>query len=268
MLRRYAREFESLYRRYNRRRYVSPDPLEALYRYDDQADREVVGLIAACLAYGRVAQILHSLNVVLERLGDGPARMLNDASAGQLERMFGDWRHRFAGGGELSAMLRGIGSVLRRERSLERAFQAGCEGTDTIAGLEALVRRIDPAGTAGHLLPRPSTGSACKRLHLYLRWMVRRDAVDPGHWRCASPSGLLVPLDTHMHGIGRRLGAITRSSANLASARELTDAFRAVCPDDPVRYDFALTRLGIRTDTDLGEFYRRCGLASTADHGA
>jgi uncharacterized protein (TIGR02757 family) len=264
-LRQHADNLEKLYRRYNRRRYVSPDPLEVLYRYDDPADREVAGLVAACLAYGRVAQILRSVNVVLDRLGEAPARRLSDLRAAQLERMFSDFKHRFQTGKELSAMLCGTADVLRREGALERAFLAGAgsDGCDVLGGLEALTSRLDPAKVCGHLLPRPSTGSACKRLHLYLRWMVRRDAVDPGGWHHTKAVSLVVPLDTHMHNIGTRLGAISRRSANFASAQELTAAFRRICPEDPVRYDFSLTRLGIRTDGDLEAFCRSCGVEAS-----
>ena len=98
----------------------------------------------------------------------------------------------------------------------------------------------------GHLLADPSRGSACKRLHLYLRWMVRGDAVDVGLWRGVPPERLIVPLDTHMHRIGREVGAIHRNQADARAAIELTEAFRLVTPNDPVRYDFALTHWAIR----------------------
>ena len=93
--------------------------------------------------------------------------------------------------------------------------------------------------------------------------MVRRDDVDPGGWDDVSPALLIVPLDVHMHRIARRLGATARKSADLRAAMETTAAFRGICPDDPVRYDFALTRLGIHPETDMEEF-----LAGLAKAGA
>jgi len=110
----------------------------------------------------------------------------------------------------------------------------------------------DAAGNLeGHLLPRPARGSACKRLNLFLRWMVRRDEIDPGGWDAVSPARLIVPLDTHMHRICGSLGLTKRSQADLQAALEITEAFRAFAPDDPVRYDFAISHLGIRGEGDI-----------------
>ncbi|MCK4410112.1 MAG: DUF2400 family protein, partial [Candidatus Eisenbacteria sp.] len=97
-------------------------------------------------------------------------------------------------------------------------------------------------------LPDPARGSACKRLHLFLRWMVRSDDVDPGGWDAVPASKLIVPLDTHMHRFSLLLGLTDRKQANGRTALEITRAFRSFSPDDPVKYDFSLTRLGIRDD--------------------
>jgi len=107
------------------------------------------------------------------------------------------------------------------------------------------------------LISRPDKGSACKRLHMYMRWMVRSDDIDPGCWPEISPSKLIVPLDTHMFNIAKQLGLTTRNQANLATALEVTAGYAKLRPRDPVRYDFALTRLGIRSDTDLDAWLRR-----------
>jgi len=255
---RYADRLEDLYRRYNRRRFVHPDPLEFIYAYDDARDREVAALIASSLAYGRMAQILRSVSGVLERLGANPAARLRRSGPRDLRRMFAGFRHRFATDKELCALLEGAGEVLRRFGSLEACFAAGDDGGQTvISGLSAMVSCLDGDGRAGHLLPDPLKGSACKRLHLFLRWMVRKDRVDPGVWRCVSRARLLVPVDTHMHRIARALGATQRKSADLRTALELTDAFRRIRPADPVRYDFALTRLGIRADADPDDWLER-----------
>ena len=120
-------------------------------------------------------------------------------------------------------------------------------------------------GKPRSLLPSPVAGSACKRLNLFLRWMVRRDEVDPGGWDHVPPSKLIVPLDIHMHRISLQLGLTGRKQANLKAACEITNAFRAIEPDDPVRYDFSLTRLGIRDDLTPDGF--SCGLPYQGGHG-
>jgi len=108
-------------------------------------------------------------------------------------------------------------------------------------------------------LSDPSKGSAAKRLNLFLRWMVRRDAVDPGGWDHVPAALLIVPLDVHMHRISVRLGLTQRKQADLRTACQITAAFRKIEPQDPVRYDFCLTRLGIRDDLDPDQFLKACG---------
>jgi uncharacterized protein (TIGR02757 family) len=106
-------------------------------------------------------------------------------------------------------------------------------------------------------LADPARGSACKRLHLFLRWMVRRDEVDPGGWESVARSKLVVPLDAHMYALARRLGLTGRGQADGRTALEVTAAFRAINAADPVKYDFALTRVGIRTEMDAAGFSGR-----------
>ena len=114
------------------------------------------------------------------------------------------------------------------------------------------------AGKPRSLLPSPRAGSACKRHNLFLRWMVRSDAVDPGGWMDIPSAKLIVPVDVHMHRISLQIGLTKRKQANLRTALEITAAFRSIAPEDPVRYDFALTRLGIRNDTDPESFIDLC----------
>ena len=146
--------------------------------------------------------------------------------------------------------------VIERYGSLQACFAAGLNGDDTVLpALSSFTKELAlSGGLSNGLLPSPAGGSACKRLNLFLRWMVRRDDVDPGGWDGVPASKLIVPLDTHMHRIGLALGLTGRRQADLRTAAEITAAFRAIAPDDPVRYDFALTRLGIRDDLDLSAF--------------
>lgn len=254
---------EAVYARYARREFVHPDPLELLYRFEAPCDCEIVGLIASSLAYGRVSQILNSASGVLERMGSSPARFLRDASHGDLEKIFSGFKHRFQTARELVALLLGIKNAIGKHGSLQACFRSHLDGADELVlpALCGFVRALDAGGRCGHLLPDPSKGSACKRLNLYLRWMVRRDDVDPGCWDGIAPAMLIVPLDTHMHRIALGLGATRRKSADLRAAIETTEAFRKICPSDPVRYDFALTRLGIHPDGDIETFLTECSEA-------
>jgi uncharacterized protein (TIGR02757 family) len=241
---------DALYARYNHKECIHPDPLEFVYRYEDPCDREVVGFIASALAYGRVAQIHRSVSGVLGEMGPSPHRFVMENTPGVFRKHLADFRHRFTTGEQLVALLAGLRRIILRHGSLEVCFTKGLQG-DEWTIWEAMTRFVeelneDAACPASMFIPSPGKGSACKRLNLFLRWMVRCDDVDPGVWSALSPSRLIVPLDTHMHRIGVTLGLTCRKQADLRAAEEITAAFRSIAPEDPVRYDFALTRLGIR----------------------
>jgi uncharacterized protein (TIGR02757 family) len=255
----HADRLRRLYATYNRREFVHPDPLEVLYDYDDLSDRELVGLVASALAYGGVRQILKSVRSVLERM-EPPRLFLKRATRESLLAQFGGFKHRFTTGEELATMLFGMKQVVEQYGSLESCFLQGlsAEEETILPALVAFVREVSAVfeGRPRSLLPSPIAGSACKRLNLFLRWMVRHDDVDPGGWDRVPASKLIVPVDVHMHRISLRLGLTARKQANLRAACEITAAFRAIEPEDPVRYDFALTRLGIREELDLEELIR------------
>jgi len=249
---------EGIYRRFNRKKYLHPDPIEFLHAYENIKDREVAGLVAASLAYGRVAQILKSVSEVLNILGPEPALFLKTVDPPRLWNAFTGFRHRFARQSHLAGLLVGIRSLMLRYGSLYRCFLRGLNGTDEtiLPALIVFARELTGAGnhSTGHLIPLPERGSACKRLNLFLRWMVRKDAVDPGGWDGVPPSKLIIPLDVHMHRVGQALGFTARKQADLQTALEITRGFKRLVPKDPLRYDFSLTRLGIRKDEDLGGF--------------
>jgi len=244
------RELEILYRAYNRRTYVHPDPLELVYRYDSPQDQEIAGLVSACLAYGRVAQILASVGRLLDPMGS-PRTFLLRASAREIRGLTRGFAHRFTTAAEAAALLGAIQGVLRSHGTLERLFVDGLQPHEETI-LPALTRFVERlralaggAARCASLLSSPDDGSACKRLNLYLRWMARRDAVDPGCWRGVPAAKLVVPLDTHLFRIAGKLGLTRRRQADLKTALEVTAGFRRLRPRDPVRYDFALTRFGI-----------------------
>ena len=251
-----------LYSLYNHRDFVHPDPLEFLYDFPDLQDREIVALIASSLAYGRVAQILKSVSSVLQRMGPSPYLFLRDTPLNGILSSFSDFRHRFTTGEELSSMLWGARRAIERYGSLHQCFLAGYREQDetVLPALSAFVRALD-FKTLCHrrgFMPSPDRGSACKRLNLFMRWMVRDDEVDPGGWHLVPVSKLVVPLDTHMHRIGLMLNLTGRKQADMRAAMEITAAFRSMAPEDPVRYDFVLTRFGIRNDLDRATFLKLC----------
>lgn len=255
-----AEQLEELYREYNHRDFVHPDPLEFLYAYPDIRDREIVGLVASALAYGRVATILLNTRIVLDVLGPHPAQRLAGAGRKGLQEELAGFKHRFTTGLQMAGLLWGIRAALAAYGSLNDCFLAGMpEDRSMTVALHEFGSALGDLGSfpCDFLLPTPEKGSACKRLNLYMRWMVRDDEVDPGGWHGVSAADLIVPLDTHMFRTGHAFGFTRRRQADLRAALEVTDGFRRIVPDDPVRYDFSLTRLGIRAEAGLDGFLRR-----------
>jgi uncharacterized protein (TIGR02757 family) len=249
---------DELYDRLNRREFVRPDPLQFLYDYEDALDREVAALVASALAYGRVVQINRSVAAVLDRMGTSPRAYLDDTPPDHIRAQFADFRHRVTSGEDLAKLLIAARGVNELHGSLRDCFAGELKDDDTtvVPALTALVSEMTRVigQPLKHLLPSPTLGSACKRLNLFLRWMARCDDVDPGGWDQVPMSKLVIPLDTHMHRIGLALGMTQRKQTGLRTALEITAAFRSIAPGDPVRYDFALTRLGIRDEEDLDNY--------------
>lgn len=243
---------DKIYEQYNRPEFVHPDPLEVLNNYTCLRDREIVALLASCLAYGNVKQILKSLYVVLNGLGSSPFDYLQGASQESIVETFRGFKHRFTTDDELTDLLIAIKRIICACGGLKTCFLSGYSSThDTV--LPALskfvqtIRSYMQSTSSSSLLPDVEKGSACKRLHLFMRWMVRCDDVDPGGWHDdVSASKLIIPLDVHMHRICYTLNFTHKKQPSMRCALEVTEAFRRIMPLDPVRYDFALTRFGIR----------------------
>lgn len=239
--------FEAAYRKYNRFEFIHPDPLEFVYRYKSAGDREIAGFIAAALAYGNVKQIIKSVEKVLTPMGKSPALYLRNIPEKEISKALLNFKHRFTTGAEMTLFLLNIRTAVKNHGSLENCFLKNYrpKDEDLSASLYAFVNEFNSRVSSPTLTPRPEKKSSFKRVNLYLRWMVRRDAVDPGVWKKIPPSKLIVPLDTHMFQVSKKLGLTGRNDTSMKTALEITAAFRRVSPKDPVKYDFALTRTGI-----------------------
>ncbi len=254
---------ESLYASYGERE-IGADPVRLVRAYDDDADREVAGWIASAFAYGQVETILGNVAGLLARLGPSPSRTLRDRAPSAEE--LGFFRHRFHGPEEAAALLFIIREVLRRNGSIGEFFAGRFDAREENVG--ALLDRVSsevlswiprPGVALRFLFPAPADGSACKRWNLYLRWMVRRDGVDLGVWRGIPARVLVIPTDTHVHRVARRLGLTRRRSAGWPTALEITRRLARFDPSDPVKYDFALCRLGILDICRVSPRLSECG---------
>jgi uncharacterized protein (TIGR02757 family) len=261
-----AVRLDRLYHEFNRADVIA-DPVNLVRRYSAPEDREVAGFCAAALAFGRVASVNQSIESVFRLMGPSPAAFVRAFDPIAERSRFGPFVHRWTRGEDIVALLWVLRQMLERSGSIEAFFLEGDdpEAPDLGAALEAFSARalaLD-IGRAYARLPkrpgvryffaRPSTGSACKRLNLFLRWMVRRDDVDLGAWTRVSPSRLVVPLDTHVIRLGQCLGLTRYRSAGWRMAAEITATLRALDPADPIRFDFSICHVGMMGGCGFGQ---------------
>lgn len=239
---------------------ITPDPLELVLAQGDRLDREIAGLLAAAFAYGRADIVVSNVGGVLAKMAPSPAAWLGAMlEQGRFDRRraartFAGFSHRFHKTPDLVALLERLALAIDRHGSLGALFRSGYRDSDEDIApslsrfVDALIS-IEGAARAPrslrYLLTSPADGSACKRMNLFLRWMVRREPPDLGLWDFVDPSKLIMPLDTHVHRIATFLGLSERKSADWKTAKALTERMARFDRGDPVRYDFAICRLGI-----------------------
>jgi uncharacterized protein (TIGR02757 family) len=249
---------DQLYRDFN---YAdsATDPIQIVRRFARDDDREIVGFISGALAFGRVLSVLQSIERVLAVMGPAPAAYVRQFDPRRDGRALSGIVHRWTRAADLVALLWILRQMVDRSGSVEGFFLEGDDvAAEDVEGaltsfstralaldLKAAYGRVPKRAGVCYFFPRPSAGSACKRLNLFLRWMVRRDALDLGVWRRVSPSRLIVPLDTHVIRVGRCLRLTGYTSPGWRMARDITASLRRLDAEDPVKYDYALCHLGM-----------------------
>ena len=253
-----ATRLDSLYADYNRVESAT-DPVHLVRPFARADDREIAGFCAAALAFGRVGSVINSITTLLAIMGPNPAGFVRrfDPSAPhpELRAMV----HRWTRGVDLVALLWVLRQMLEQHGTIERFFLEGYSPDHADVGptldsfstraltldLKRAYGKVPKRAGVCYFFPRPSAGSACKRLSLFLRWMIRRDEIDMGIWTGVPASKLVVPLDTHIIRLGKCLRLTRYNTAGWKMAADITAALRALEPTDPVRFDFSLCHVGM-----------------------
>jgi len=265
-------QLEELYRTYDRK-YLDTDPLKFLYNYNKHQDIEIAGVISSALAYGNVKQIFTSIENVLGKMGSSPHEFILSFDPEKDSIRFKNFKHRFNNGIDISILLYYLKQIYEHNQTLGDFFLQGYRQDEknvenSLSDFIDRILKLDsspfyPDGlpqNAGvrYFLSSPVNKSACKRMNLFLRWMVRKeDDIDPGIWKEVKSSQLILPLDTHTSRICRYLGLTEKRNTSWKMALEVTENLKLMSPDDPVKYDFAICRLGI---LDLCEHEYRKGV--------
>jgi uncharacterized protein (TIGR02757 family) len=260
-----APSLEALYHGYNRVD-AATDPIQKVQPFRSSADREIAGFCAGALAFGRVASVLNSIDTLFSLIGPSPAAFVREFDPQAAPAGMRSMVHRWIRGDDLVALLWILRQMLEQSGSIEGFFLEGYrDGHEDIgAALDSFSTRalaLDVRDAYGrvprrpgvcYFFPRPSAGSACKRLNLFLRWMVRSDAVDLGVWTGVPPAKLIVPLDTHVIRLGHCLRLTRYRSPGWKMAADITASLRRLNPDDPVRFDFSLCHVGMMNACGYG----------------
>ncbi len=245
---------DRLYRDFDWTQRALQDAIQFPLRYRDPGDIEVAGLLASCMAYGRVDLFGPWVEWTLERMGDSPARFVLGFDLEKHRRRFMGFRYRFNRERDMLAFCLATQRILVRWGSLKALFLSGYSAAHPHVGpalegfaaaflgqdLGAVFPRNRLSYGYRHWFPLPSTGGACKRMQLFLRWMVRREAPDFGLWPEVAPGALLMPVDTHVENMARSVGLTRRRTRNWRMVEEITAQLKRLDPADPVKYDFAL----------------------------
>jgi uncharacterized protein (TIGR02757 family) len=249
---------EGLRKRYDYR-FLTTDPLAFPRRFERTCDRELVGLVASALAYGNVKSIASSLERCLAWMGPRPAEFARQTSPKEALRSFGRFKHRWSEARDVACLVHYAGQMIETHGSIGQFFAESYTPGDMAQSLARFAhrataldhgglyraRRLPAKAGVRFFFTNPSTG-ACKRMNMYLRWMVRPDdGLDLGLWPHISTRDLVIPLDTHIFRIGRHLGWSERKTPGFSMAMDITRALARADIDDPVKYDFALSRMGI-----------------------
>lgn len=243
-------------------RHLENDPLSFCHRYENPLDQEIVALIASSLAYGKVHSIKNSLEKVLGVMSPSPRRFIEKFEAGPCLQALAGFKHRFNDARDLCALFLAVKTMIVQEGTIASYFMRYYDNeaddlTPSLVNFSAALLHMDYSLVFGSnqipadsyfsfFFPSPASGSACKRLCMFLRWVVRpADGIDLGLWKDIPPAKLIMPVDAHIQKIARFLGFTSRRQADWRMAKEITAALRAFDPEDPIKYDFSLCHIGI-----------------------
>lgn len=252
------RTLDDLYLRYNTSDFIQTDPIQFVHRYKDERDQEIVGFIAALLSFGQREKLIAFIDKVLNHLGSKPYTSIKQWEIKAINDL-SHLTYRFIKGVDLIALFYKLHQIIKNYETLENLFLEGylpevslknamshfVSTFDNVLLSKEIDRMIEGRErNCRFLLPSPKAGSACKRFNMFLRWMVRKDCVDIGLWNLPA-SSLIIPLDTHVERISKKLNLTSRKQADWKMAEEISSRLKEFDPCDPIKYDFALFGYGL-----------------------
>lgn len=241
---------DDAYQEFNTPDFISSDPISIPHLFSKQQDIEIMGLWAALLAWGQRTTILNKCHELISLMDGAPHDFMINHHEKDLKR-FLSFKHRTFNTTDTLYFIRFLSSYYKDHFSLEEAFSNSISASETsvekgLIQFHELFFSLEdaPERTRKHVAT-PVRKSACKRLNMFLRWMVRKDVIDFGLWKSIDKSQLVCPLDVHVERVARKLGLLHRKQTDWLAARELTENLKKFSPEDPVKYDISLFGLGV-----------------------
>lgn len=238
-------ELDKLVEKYENPNFIKNDPVQFIHKYKNKKDIEIAGFIASLLAYGSRVQFIKKLDYLMENIAQNePLNFIQNFES----KMIGDFNYRFGKPNDFISIFEIMKTLYNTTEGLEELFADGYKkGKIFETVVDYFYARANENVGQGfyHMIPNPHNGGAMKRMCMYLRWMVRKSCVDVGIWKFMKPSELYIPLDVHVARVSRQMGLLTRNSNDFKAVIELTNKLKEFCPDDPVKYDFAMFAYGV-----------------------
>ncbi len=238
-------ELDILADKYETKEFIKDDPVQFIHRFESKKDVEIAGFIASLLAYGSRKQFIKKLDDLFVNIAQNePLNFILNFEP----ELIGDFNYRFGKPNDFISIFKTLQQLYKTSDGLEELFRYGhLQGKIFENVTDYFYARANKNVGQGfyHMIPNPRNGGAMKRMCMYLRWMVRKSCVDKGIWEFMQPSQLYIPLDVHVGRISRQMGLLKRNANDFKAVIELTNKLKEFCPDDPVKYDFAIFGYGV-----------------------
>ena len=237
-------ELDKLVEMYESDDFIKDDPVQFIHKFKRKDDIEIAGFVASLLAYGNRKQFIKKLDEWLMMAQNEPLNFVKNFEP----KMIGDFNYRFGKPKDFISIFKALKELYIKDGGLEKLFADGYKkGKMFETVVYYFYARADKDVGLGfyHMIPNPKNRGAMKRMCMFLRWMVRKSSVDAGIWNFMKPSELYIPLDVHVARVSRSMGLLTRKSNDFRAVVELTNNLKRFCPEDPVKYDFAIFGYGV-----------------------
>ncbi len=238
---------------------ISPDPLQFLHLFSKEEDIEIMGFIASVFAYGNVKQIINTLNKILLITESHPYDFVISFNTKASQKKLNGLKHRFFTDEDITNLFTALHNIYKAGGSLKKLFLQNFNSQEKniktalsefsgklILKIKSQTKSNKVSRGVRFMFPLPELGSACKRMNLFLRWMIRKDELDFGLWNEISPDKLIIPVDTHIARICKSLRLTTYKNVSWKMAEEITENLKKFDEKDPVKYDFAICHIGMR----------------------